>query len=319
MKFFNVNYKPSKRAIKILGVIPFVMILILYGVITEKRHSENENEKITPKYTEILDAAKVNTFEKKEIIFNPIKDQKEYKKEILEERKICQNDNKEIFDNKNDLKKYCEENIKTESKLLNDIKSSIYRLILGILLASTIGFFVGINMGIFKSVEATFLPLVTFLSIIPPLALLPIFMITMGTGEIVKIMIIFFGLVFVFTRDIYEVSKNYPKEMFIKALTLGATNFEIVYKIIAPQIIPNLIKSIRINLGAAWLFLIAGEAMSATSGLGYNIFLVKRYMSMDVIIFYVLVITIIGILLDKSLYLLNKKLFPWFEDSASKK
>lgn len=319
MKIFNVNYNPSKKYKKILGIIPFLIFFLVYGYISNERNIENEKEKITPRYTDILDSAKSYAFDKKEIIFNPFIDQKEYRKEVIKERNECKKEFKKEFKDKKSLKEYCEKTVRTESKLINDIKASVYRISIGILSAAIIGFLIGLNMGIFKTIESLFLPFVTFLSIIPPLALLPIFMITMGTGEFVKIMIIFFGLVFVFTRDMYEVTKNYPKEMFTKALTLGATNFEIAYKIIAPQIIPNLIKSIRINLGAAWLFLIAGEAMSATSGLGYNIFLVKRYMSMDVIIFYILVITVLGIALDKLLYFINLKLFPWFEDSASKK
>jgi NitT/TauT family transport system permease protein len=62
----------------------------------------------------------------------------------------------------------------------------------------------------------------------------------------------------------------------------------VVYRVILPQVMPRLLDAVRISLGAAWLFLIAAEAIASTDGLGYRIFLVRRYLAMDVIIPYVL-------------------------------
>jgi NitT/TauT family transport system permease protein len=58
----------------------------------------------------------------------------------------------------------------------------------------------------------------------------------------------------------------------------------VVYRVILPQVMPRLLDAVRISLGAAWLFLIAAEAIASTDGLGYRIFLVRRYLAMDVII-----------------------------------
>lgn len=317
--FFGIHANISSSTIKILMLLPFLIVLILYGVISEKRNTVNENEKITPTYSKILSTAKEYTFDKKENIFNPFVDQKKLRLKMNEARNNCEIENIKNIKNKKDLKDYCKNNVYTESRLYQDIKASMFRLLIGIIIASIIGFFIGLNLGLLKILEGTFLPFITFLSIIPPLALLPMFMITIGTGELVKIVIIVVGLVFFFIRDMYQTTKSYPKELFIKSLTLGATQFELIYKIIAPQIIPVLINSIRINLGAAWLFLIASEAMSAESGLGYTIYVVKRYMSMDVIIFYVIVITVIGFLIDQILKKTNEYFFPWYTKSKGGK
>ena len=66
-------------------------------------------------------------------------------------------------------------------------------------------------------------------------------------------------------------------------------------------------------MGAAWLFLIAAEAIASTDGLGYRIFLVRRYLSMDLILPYVAWITLLAFIIDWLLIKLNQKLFPWFE------
>ncbi|GAL10240.1 urea carboxylase-related ABC transporter permease protein [Vibrio astriarenae] len=61
--------------------------------------------------------------------------------------------------------------------------------------------------------------------------------------------------------------------------------------------------------------MIAAEAIVATEGLGYRIFLVRRYLSMDVILPYVLWITILAYSMDWLLRLASKKLSPWYHQS----
>ena len=78
-----------------------------------------------------------------------------------------------------------------------------------------------------------------------------------------------------------------------------------------PQVLPRLISAVRLSLGAAWLFLIAAEAIAATEGLGYRIFLVRRYLAMDTILPYVLWITWLAFLIDWGLARLSRWLFPW--------
>jgi NitT/TauT family transport system permease protein len=103
-----------------------------------------------------------------------------------------------------------------------------------------------------------------------------------------------------------------PREQIIKAQTLGASTWQIALRVATPQILPRLIDTLRLQLGPAWLFLIAAEAIVSDSGLGYRIFLVRRYLAMDVIIPYVVWITLLAFMMDAGLRLLQRKLFPWF-------
>ena len=80
---------------------------------------------------------------------------------------------------------------------------------------------------------------------------------------------------------------------------------------------PKLIDAVRLSLGAGWLFLIAAEAIASTDGLGYRIFLVRRYLAMDVILPYVAWITCLAFLVDYLLGKLNQKLFPWSQEAKS--
>jgi NitT/TauT family transport system permease protein len=199
-----------------------------------------------------------------------------------------------------------------EFLLLSDTKSSLFRIFIGVGLATITALLIGLNMGLFRGVHALFNPFITFLSMIPPLAILPILFITFGVGELGKIMLIFLGTVPIIARDVTLYVSAIPKEMLIKAQTLGASSFAITYKIIMPQVIPRLTDALRLSLGGAWLFLIAAEAISSTDGLGYRIFLMRRYLNMDVIIPYVIWITLIGVLIDFLLRYFIKKVYPWY-------
>ena len=126
-------------------------------------------------------------------------------------------------------------------------------------------------------------------------------------------MLIIIGTFPIITRDVYMATKKIPREQIVKALTLGATQLGVVYKIVLPQIMPRLLSAVRLSLGAAWLFLIAAEAIASTDGLGYRIFLVRRYLSMDVIIPYVIWITFLGFIIDYTLQIIIKKKYKWYQ------
>lgn len=113
-------------------------------------------------------------------------------------------------------------------------------------------------------------------------------------------------------RDLALRVQEIPREQIIKAQTLGASTWQIAQRVVVPQMLPRLLDALRLEIGPAWLFLIAAEAIAADSGLGYRIFLVRRYLSMDVIIPYVLWITFLAFVMDSLLRLVQRKAFPWF-------
>lgn len=199
-----------------------------------------------------------------------------------------------------------------EYLLWKDTFSSLKRIGAGMALSASFGLFLGLNMGMFVSFRYLVLPFVTFLSIIPPMSLLPILFITFGVEEMGKIMLIFIGTFPLITRDIYQSVSQTPREQITKALTLGATPLEVVYGIVLPQVMPRLIDTVRLSLGAAWMFLIASEAIASEDGLGYRIFLVRRFLAMDVIIPYALWITFIGFVMDFSLRRLVTWRYKWY-------
>lgn len=193
-----------------------------------------------------------------------------------------------------------------------DTKSSLQRLLIGVACAAFIGLMLGLITGAIPLIGANLNPIITTISLIPPMAVLPLLFIVFGLGELSKVMLIIVGITPFLIRDLYQRTKDIPSEQLVKAQTLGANSFQIIIRVLLPQILPRLLDALRLSLGTAWLFLIAAEAIAATDGLGYRIFLVRRYLSMDVILPYVVWITFLAFLLDWLLVKISKAAFPWY-------
>jgi NitT/TauT family transport system permease protein len=198
----------------------------------------------------------------------------------------------------------------------SDTLASLQRLSIGLTIATLAALIVGLALGALPPVRATFGPLVTAIAVIPPIALLPILFIALGLGETAKIALIVIGITPVMTRDIASYVADIPREQIVKAQTLGAGSWQIIIRVALPQSMPRLIQALRLSLGPAWVFLISAEAIASDVGLGYRIFLVRRYLSMDVIIPYVVWIALLAVLMDVILLVLSRRLFPWSHGAA---
>lgn len=192
-----------------------------------------------------------------------------------------------------------------------DTTSSLTRLGTAIGIAALLGLIFGVALGALPLFAAGFSSFIASISLIPPMAVLPILFICFGLGEVSKIILIVFGVAPVIARDLQGRVLEIPRELLTKAQTLGASTWLIVLRVILPLVLPRLIEAVRLSLGAAWLFLIAAEAIASTDGLGYRIFLVRRYLAMDVILPYVLSITILAYVSDRLLATLGRLAFPW--------
>lgn len=198
-----------------------------------------------------------------------------------------------------------------EITLVSDTAASLQRLALGLGFATLTGLVLGVALGILPVAGAGGGPLVAVISMIPPMAILPILFIIFGLGELSKVILIVIGVAPPIVRDIAMTVQAIPTEQLVKAQTLGASTWSTILRVVLPQVLPRLIELVRLQLGPAFLFLIAAEAIASDSGLGYRIFLVRRYLAMDVILPYVAWITVIAFVLDLLLAKLSRTAFGW--------
>lgn len=192
-----------------------------------------------------------------------------------------------------------------------DTADSLWRLGIGMAVATAFALIVGILIGFIPHIRAALAPYISAISLIPPITILPILFIMVGLGEASKILLVALGTAPVMTRATAQAVMDIPTELIIKAQTLGANTWQMMVRLVLPQVLPKLITALRLGLVPGWIFLISAEAIASTSGLGYRIFLVRRFLAMDVILPYVLWITLLAYLIDRLLLLLSQKSFRW--------
>ena len=203
-----------------------------------------------------------------------------------------------------------EKDRKGEYRLWIDSWASTKRFLIAVSLLF-VGVIIGLHMGVFPFFEALLLRFALFFDKIPALAVLPILFIVFGLGEVSKIALIVMGVLPTITLDTYLRAKRVKQEQILKGFTLGANSFEVAYRIVLRQIFPRVLDTIRLNFKAVWLFLIAGESLAASVGLGYRIFVMRRYIAMDIIIPYVIWISLLAFIADWVVQRFIKWRYPW--------
>jgi NitT/TauT family transport system permease protein len=194
-----------------------------------------------------------------------------------------------------------------------DILNSVYRVMMGFIIAAIIGVPIGLIMGTFKVAEAFTEPVVGFIRYMPASAFIPLFILWLGIGDIEKIAIIFVGSFFQLILMVAVVAKNVHKDMLETAYTLGAKRFQVIRKVLLPASLPGIVDTLRIIVGWAWTYIIVAELVASASGIGYMIISSQRMLRTGNIIFGILTIGMLGLITDFFSKWLYNKLFPWVE------
>jgi NitT/TauT family transport system permease protein len=195
----------------------------------------------------------------------------------------------------------------------NDILNSVYRVMLGFIVAAVLGVPLGLLMGTFKVAEAITEPVVGFIRYMPASAFIPLFILWLGIGDVEKIAIIFVGSFFQLVLMVAVVAKNVHKDMLETAYTLGAKRFQVIRKVLLPASLPGIVETLRIIVGWAWTYIIVAELVASASGIGYMIISSQRMLRTGNIIFGILTIGMLGLITDYLFKWLYNRLFPWVE------
>ena len=201
----------------------------------------------------------------------------------------------------------------SELGFTTDVLNSVYRVMMGFVVAAVIGVPIGLFMGTFKVAEALTEPVVGFVRYMPASAFIPLFILWLGIGDLEKIAIIFVGSFFQLVLMVAVVAKNVHKDMLETAYTLGAKRFQVIRRVLLPASLPGIVDTLRIIVGWAWTYIIVAELVASASGIGYMIISSQRMLRTGNIIFGILTIGMLGLITDFFFKWLYHRLFPWVE------
>ena len=144
------------------------------------------------------------------------------------------------------------------------------------------------------------------------LSLLPLLMVLLGIEEGFRVGLVVAAVFPTVVLSAFSEAKAYPEQIKIKARTLGASEWGLAFRVVLPGIMPKMLDVLRLNFKSIAGLVIAGEMIVASSGLGYRIAAVRRFMTMDVVVVYVIIITLLLFLADIAVTRFISYKYPWF-------
>ncbi len=195
--------------------------------------------------------------------------------------------------------------------LLKHIRWSFQRVFFGWAIAFICAIPVAFLMGWYRTFRDLLDPWIQFLRTIPPIALIPMVILLMGTGEQAKITVIFITSFLVMTVTIYQGVRNLDYTLVKAAYTFGAGDLSIFIRVVVPYAFPFILTAARLGVSTALTTLIAAEMTGTFYGLGSMIQTAQIYFRMDKVMLGIICIGIIGFILDRMLLFAEKKLTRW--------
>ncbi|HQF87330.1 MAG TPA: ABC transporter permease [Acidobacteriota bacterium] len=200
-----------------------------------------------------------------------------------------------------------------QAELSRSALTSALRVVIGFGVAWVIAFPLGIFMGAFTKVGATFSPVMVFLGYLPIPALVPLTMSLFGVDELQKVMFLalafFIYLLPLFVRAVSDVDNVFLQT----AYTLGATRWQTLRRVLLPVALPRIVHAMRLGFGVGWTYIILAEMVAAERGLGNIIIVAQRRGPREHIYLVLVVIVMIAYLTDKFWVVLSRYLFPYQE------
>jgi taurine transport system permease protein len=198
--------------------------------------------------------------------------------------------------------------------LADGIFATLERVLLGVVLAALVGVGLGVFAGTNRAIGSAALPIVVFLRSIPMGALLPLMLMLFATGEKQKVMFIFFAIVpFVFSDTVKAVS-IVPERYVETAQTLGASNRQILGKVLVPLALPDIVTSLRFQFGLALGYVMLAEAIATTRGLGVMLNNNERMGNIEQNYALLFIIAVLAFAIDFVIRFFQRGVFPWRRD-----
>ena len=195
--------------------------------------------------------------------------------------------------------------------LLKHIRWSFQRVFSGWIIAFAAAVPIAFLMAWYRTVRYILDPWIQFFRTIPPIALIPMVILLMGTGERAKTTVIFITSFLVMTVTIFQGVKTIDMTLVKAAYTFGAGDLSIFIRVVIPYSFPYILTAARLGVSTALTTLIAAEMTGTFYGLGSMIQTAQIYFRMDKVMLGIICIGVIGFLLDRVLLFAEKKLTRW--------
>ncbi|EKB27788.1 taurine ABC transporter permease TauC [Aeromonas dhakensis] len=198
-----------------------------------------------------------------------------------------------------------------DATLWQHLAASLQRILIALAAATLCGVTVGLVMGLSPTLRGMLDPLIELYRPVPPLAYLPLMVIWFGIGETSKVLLIYLAIFAPVAMATLAGVQGAKQVRLQAARALGANRWQVLWYVIVPGALPDMLTGLRIGLGVGWSTLVAAELIAATRGVGFMVQAAGEFLATDVVLAGILVIALIAFTLELGLRALQRRLTPW--------
>lgn len=200
--------------------------------------------------------------------------------------------------------------IKTK-ELQTDLLISLGRVVKGFLFSALLGIFLGSIIGMSKTIRQLLAPTITVIRQIPIIAWIPLIIMWAGIGESSKVIIIVLAAFFPILVNTESGVEQTPQGLIEVANLYQLNTWQTFVKVYLPHALPQILVGLKLGLGVSWMAVVAAELIASNAGIGYRLNYSRSMMEANKVIVCMAVIGLVGVVMDKLIGLLFKKLTPW--------
>ena len=205
------------------------------------------------------------------------------------------------------------------STLWEHILSSLYIVLSGWSVAALVGIPLGIAMAWWSKLKWIVFPIFQIIRPVPPLAWIPLTILWLGIGDVARMSVVFVAALVPWLMNSMLAVYSVDKLLIDAAKTLGASDRQILVRVVCRTALPTLVAAARMALGNAWSTLVAAEILAATAGLGYVAVNASQLLDTDVLLVAMFMIGLLGIALTALIGLAQRFLAPWSLSSGGRR
>ena len=188
---------------------------------------------------------------------------------------------------------------------------SLGRVAAGLSVGVSVGAALALIAGLSRAGEDVVDAPVQMMRTLPFLALVPLFILWFGIGEVPKIALVALGTTFPVYLNLFAGIRGVEPRLVEMGRVFGLGRGGLIRHVVLPGALPSALVGLRYSLGVAWLSLVVAEQVNATSGIGYLINDARDFLRTDVIMVGLLTYALLGLAADGAVRVIERRVLAW--------
>ncbi len=205
----------------------------------------------------------------------------------------------------------------SDGTMQQSILISMMRILSGWIIGSAIAIPIGLAVGISPIARSLVDPFIHFFRFVPAIALVTLFIVWFGVGEMSKIILIAYATAFIVMVNTASGVASVSQDKLNAARCLGASRWQVFFRVMIPATLPSIYVGMRLSLASSFLVIAAAEMLAADAGLGYIIWTARLYFQVDWMFAAIIVLGLLGFVTDRLWRLLGRTVFDRYLRSVT--